>query len=192
MSATSRSFSPVWCKGEQCLNDEYHFHGAAREVYSYLKLLALRHGGFVFASVGDITEHTKRWSKGRVPFSQSHCERILRMFRELGILGDRDTRTIHGRRYSGWQMASHVWWAESHGGICDFKHWGEFESKRRQCMGNAKCESYQQNDGRNDGPNDGPNDGDFDRNDGQNDGAQTIVIEPKLRSPLELQTASAG
>jgi hypothetical protein len=143
VTAGSRSFSPVWCKGE-CPSDEYHFHGAAREIYSYLKVLAERHGGFVFPGISDITRHTKKWNKSRQPFSERQCKRILRMFRELKILGRRETRTIHGRRYKGWQMSKHSFWAELNGGICDFKHWGEFEPKLKACMGH-KHKSNQQN-----------------------------------------------
>lgn len=114
------------------------------------------------------------------------------MFRQLGILGAYNTRTIHGRRYSGWQMAGHAFWAETYGGICDFKQWGEFEPKHQQCMGNVKCESHQQNVGRNVGANVGANVGDTDQNVGANVGGHTDVSESKLESGLELQTASAG
>lgn len=114
------------------------------------------------------------------------------MLRELRIIGRYNTRTIHGRRYSGWQMASHGFWAESSGGICDFRHWVEFEEKHQQCMGNAKCESHQQILGRNVGANVGANVGDIDQNVGANVGGHTDVIDPKFESGMELQTASAG
>lgn len=169
MSATSRLFSAVWHKNGECPCDRYHFHGAAREVYSYLKLLAQRHGGFVFASVGNITEHTKKWNRNRVPFSESHCKRVLRMFRRLGVISDRHVCLIKGRTYNGWQVLTHDRWAESYGGMCEFKEWDKFESTRKQIMGNAKCESNHENELQNGIHNDTENGTRKRQNDTQND-----------------------
>ena len=88
---------PVWTKNGQCPNERYHFHGAARELFGYLQCLGKNHGGFVFAAVPNITRHMKKWNKGAVPFTQRHCERLLRMFRELHVISDRRTCVIHGR-----------------------------------------------------------------------------------------------
>lgn len=135
MSVVSRSLVPVSMRDGKCPSDEWHFRGATREVYSYLKLLAKRHGGFVFASVRDIAEHTKNWRKGQEQYSQRQCKRILRMFRELGVLGERCTRTIHNRLYHGRQFMGHDWWAESCGDICDFRRWEKYESQHQEFMG---------------------------------------------------------
>lgn len=145
--ATSRSFVPVWEKQGACPNPEWHFRGAAREVYSYLKLLADKHGGFVFASVDDITRHTKRWSRLKEPFTKRHCERILRMFRELGVLSKRQTVKIHGRNRPGWQLVPHSFWTVNQGGLCEFVKWEAFEAERQHCMGHAKAQSLQENVG---------------------------------------------
>ncbi|MGH9739813.1 MAG: hypothetical protein ACRD4X_14690 [Candidatus Acidiferrales bacterium] len=140
-------------------------------MYSYLKLLAARHGGFVFASVDDIMRHTKKWSKGREPFSERQGKRILRMFRELHILGKYETRIIHGRKYRGWQFAHHEWWAESHGDFCDFKAWDEYESNHSYLQGNCR---------KNGTDYDTENGTDYDpetiENDTQNDPARSVVF----------------
>lgn len=175
MSIVSRSFRPVTLlPGGQCPNDEWHFQGAAREVYSYLKLLAARHGGFVFPSVDDIVRHTRQWSRGQKNFSKPQCERILRIFRELSILGDYETRVIHGRSYRGWQFGPHKFWSCIRIGSdkCEFEMWELYEGK--SYMGNKHKQNQKDAIG-NDGLNDGQNDGDLGQNDGQNDGGQTIV-----------------
>jgi hypothetical protein len=160
MSAVSRSFSPVsstWFVDGKCVHDEYHFHGAAREIYSYLRLFAKNHGGFVFMTVDDIVEHTRKWNKGGKPFTKRHCERILRVFRELGVVGNYEIRIIRGRAIKGMQLGRHEFWAKSCGDTCDFTHWCDYESKASQFMGNAKCESQQQDVGDNIGVNVGAN-----------------------------------
>jgi hypothetical protein len=136
MSVVSRAFVPVLMHGGICPSDERHFRGAAREVYGYLKLLAVRHGGFVFPSIRDVAKHTKKWGSDREPFSIRQCKRILRSFRALGILGEYETRTIHGRAYRGWQMAGHRWWAEAHEDVCEFKRWDEYERSHTYFQGN--------------------------------------------------------
>ena len=176
MSLTNKSFIPLWLEDGKCPNDKRHFKGAAREVYGYLRFLAQRHGGFVFASVPNITKHTKIWAdKNGKTFSQRQCERIIRAFRVLGILGARTTRTVHKRQYSGWQFHEHESWAESGGGMCEFKHWEEYESSYQYLMGNQELSDYhelqQQNVGANDGADDGINDGASGGNVGANVGA---------------------
>ena len=174
MNIGSKSVSPVsstWFVDGKCVHDEYHFHGAAREIYSYLKLFAGNHGGFVFMTVDDIVAHTKRWNKGRKPFTKRHCERILRMFRVLGVVGNYEIRKIRGRSVKGMQMGRHALWAESRGGICDFIHWEELESKSSQFMGNDNCELHQQDVGKNVGDNVGDNVGQTFKNVGDNVGA---------------------
>jgi hypothetical protein len=132
----SRGFVPVSTTGGVCPSDKRHFRGAAKEVYTYLKLLSKRHGGFVFASGKNIAAHTKKWRKGQKPYSPAQCERIIRTLRALKILGKREKRIIHGRAYSGMQMANHSFWAEMQGDICDFRYWNEVDLKARQLMGN--------------------------------------------------------
>jgi hypothetical protein len=127
MSAGNRSFVPVSLKGGDCPGDKRHFRGAAREVYGYLKLLGARHGGFVFASVKDITKHTKNWKHQKQSYCYRQCKRILATFRALGVLSKRREVKIHGRTYRGWELVIHDWWAETHGDICDFKQWPEYE-----------------------------------------------------------------
>jgi hypothetical protein len=123
VSATTRTFNPVWLKDGKCPSDEYHFYGAAREIYSYLKLLAKKHGGFIFPGIKDIARHTKKWNKDRTPFSERQCKRIIRDFITLGILEKRVIRTPLNIPYSGWQFREHDSWAESGGGFCEFKDW---------------------------------------------------------------------
>ena len=204
MSFTNMSFKPVWCENGKCPGDKRHFKGAAREVYGYLRLLAQRHGGFVFARVSDITRHTKMWAdKNGKSFSKPQCERIMRIFRELGILGEYCTRKIHRRHYSGWQFFEHDLWAESSGGMCDFKRWERYEKMYPYLMGNEKLEDFylhdfqEENDGVNDGPDDGENDGTNDgesasndgANDGENDGVPTIVSTFNPQQLNEMQAA---
>jgi hypothetical protein len=186
-----RSFRPVWLKDGQCPNEEWHFRGAAREVYSYLKLLAQNHGGFVFPSVRDIAENTKNWTRDKEPFSIGQCKRILRIFRELGILGKFETRLIHGRTYRGWQFGRHAFWAKSHGGICDFIHWESYESKHRKCMGH-NCKSNQQNVPDCDTDCDtacDPKAGDCDTD---CDTAASVALTSKFESGIEIQRAAGG
>lgn len=184
MSTVSRCFRPVTLTHGQCPNDEWHFRGAAREIYSYLKLLAANHGGFVFASVSDIARHTKQWRRGQRQASKSHCERILRIFRVLGILGEYETRVIHGRAYQGRQFNTvHKFWATAHDGICDFKYWKAYEGEQRKYMGNQKDIVT------NDGADEGCNDGGLRANEGGNDGGQTVVLTPNLATVMELPEA---
>jgi hypothetical protein len=167
---------PVWTKSGQCPNERYHFHGAARELFGYLQCLGKNHGGFVFAQVPNITKHMKNWNKGKHPFTQRHCERLLRMFRELQVISDRRTCVIRGRRYSGWELLPHGWWAEAKGGQCDFKHVGDFEKTRQQFMGNAKCELHQQNVGENVGGNVGDNVGGGDETSGKTSVVTSVSV----------------
>jgi hypothetical protein len=208
VSFTNMSFKAVWQENGICPGDKRHFKGAAREVYGYVRLLAKRHGGFVFATVPNITKHTKMWAdKNGKSFSQAQCERILRAFRELGILGERCTRTIHHRKYSGWQFYEHDVWAESGGGMCEFKRWERYEKKYQYLMGNEKLKDFylhdfqEENDGVNDGADDGDNDGIHDgtydgesasndgTNDGVNDGVPTIVSVPNTQQVNEMRAA---
>jgi hypothetical protein len=126
------NFQPVVLQSGQCKGDHLHFKGAAREVYKYLKLLAAKHGGFVFPSVDNIAAHTKNWKKEPFTYSPRECKRVLKLFRQFGILGDRTTRVIHGRTYRGWQFAEHVFWAEAQGDICELKRWLEYENSFQQ------------------------------------------------------------
>lgn len=138
----SRSFQAVWCKDrtDECPNPKWHFRGCAREVFSYLELIRSKnnHGGFLFMEVDDIVAHTKDWSKGGKPFTRRQVQRVLKAFRLLGIIGKYETRLIKGRAKSGWQMASHFFWAETKGGQCDFKHWEKFEPCQREVMNNQQ------------------------------------------------------
>lgn len=122
-----QTFRPVPLTNGQCKGDHLHFRGAAREIYKYLRLLAQNHGGFIFASVENITAHTKNWKDQPFTYSTRQCKRILKMFRTLRILGERTTREVHGRIYHGWQFAEHNFWAETQGDICEFKRWLEYE-----------------------------------------------------------------
>ena len=173
----SRSFEAVWCKDgtNECPNPKWHFHGCAREVFSYLELIRSKnnHGGFLFMRVETIAAHTKDFGHGQRPYSVIQVKRVLAAFRHLGILGKYETRIIKGRAVKGWQMASHFFWAETKGGVCDFKHWPNFEPCQREVMGN------QQDDTDNDTANDTPNDTDLADNDTANDTAQSIVIASK-------------
>lgn len=184
MSVINRSFRPVKLVKLECPCAKYHFHGLAQCVYTYMEKLSANHGGFVFASVDDIVRHTKQWSKDEKPGSKRQVERILCIFRALHIIGDRDTRTIHGREYKGWQFAPHAFWAETQGGVCDFRFWPEYVENQRKCMGNEKVAV--DNDGQNVGQNDGQNDGHLSQNDGQNDGHLTDVSEPNLAAAVGL------
>jgi hypothetical protein len=126
------TFRPVPLNEDgQCKGEHLHFKGVAREVYSYLKLLAANHGGFVFASVENIAQHTKDW-KRKKQHSERQVKRILKMFREFKVLGPRQTRQLNGRTYQGWPVVEHVFWAENQGHICEFKHWLEYEDSFQQ------------------------------------------------------------
>lgn len=184
MAVRNHSFKPVRLIKLECPCAAYHFHGLAKCVYTYLEKHSVRHGGFVFPSVDDIVRHTKQWAKDEKPGSKRQIERIISIFKALHILGDRETRTIHGRDYEGWQMAPHSFWAEAQGGVCDFRFWTEFANNQRKHMGNEKV--VEQNDGRNDGQNVGRNDGDIDQNVGQNVGHPTDVSEPNLAATVGL------
>lgn len=118
---------PVWCEDGRCPNDKSHFRGAAREVYTYLKLLAARNDGFVFATVRNITAHTKKWADHGKPFSERHVRRILRTFQKLGILSTYESRMIKARNFFGWELYSHDDWAEIQGGLCEFKRWEPYQ-----------------------------------------------------------------
>lgn len=179
MSTVSLSFRPVTLVGGQCPCDEWHFQGIARELYSYLKLLAANHGGFIFASVDDLVRHTKQWRKGQKRASKPQIERLLRIFRALHLLGDYETRQIHGRSYNGWQFNPvHSFWATAHDGVCDFKFWAEYENKQRKYMGHQEdiVTSDGASDGNGDGGNDGTSDGDLRSSDGASDGLPTIAL----------------
>jgi hypothetical protein len=126
------NYVPVSLNNGVCPNAEHHFRGAAREVYSYLKLLAANHGGFVFAGIGNIAEHTKNWKDQPFQYSYRQCKRIIKAFRALGILSERQAVKIKGRTRRGWQFVDHVFWAESYGHYCDFKRWEEYEASYQQ------------------------------------------------------------
>lgn len=132
------SFRAVFPRTGEAHSDESHFRGAAREVYSYLRLLAKHHGGFVFPTIQNISDHTKDYRHGQKPYSVRQCKRIIRMFQELGILGAYEGRVIRGHKYWGWQMADHDFWAEMVGGICDFRHWESAQEKQSRIMGNER------------------------------------------------------
>jgi hypothetical protein len=176
LSIDSRSFRPVPLKNGRCPNDEWHFKGAAREVYSYLKLLGQNHGGFVFCSVGDIVRHTKRWSKKGQPYGESTVKRILAMFRQLGVIGSYETRKIHGRTYHGWQFGRHEFWAQTYGDFCDFKDWDSLQSKYAKWMGNAKSVAHQQNETENETHYENPSETDFGQYETQNETAHAVQI----------------
>jgi len=97
-----------------------------------LKLLGANHGGFVFPSVKDITKHTTRKWKNKQSYCPRQVKRILKMFQQFGVLGERTTRKIHGRIYHGWQLVDHVFWAETQGHICELKTWLEYEESFQQ------------------------------------------------------------
>ncbi len=192
---------PLWLEDGKCPNDKRHFKRAAREVYGYIRFQAQRHGGFVFASVPNITKHTKVWAdKNGKAFSQRECERILRAFRVLGILDARVSRTIHKRKYNGWQFHEHDSWAFSGGGMCEFRHWERYEASYQYLMGNQKREDsnyeqvMEQNDGADDGTDDGINDGGLEENvgvyDGAKDGVPTDVLKSNAQETDELQAAT--
>lgn len=177
----SRSFQAVWCEGtsDKCPNPKWHFRGCAREVFSYLELIRSKnnHGGFLFMEIADIVAHTKDWNKGGNTFSEIQVKRVLAAFRQLGIIGKYETRMIKGRAVRGWQMASHFFWAEAKGGVCDFKHWPDFEPNQREVMGNQQDDT--DNDTANDTANDTRNDTDLADNDTANDTALSIVTADK-------------
>jgi hypothetical protein len=177
----SRSFEAVWCEGtsDRCPNPKWHFHGCAREVFSYLELIRSRnnHGGFLFMRIDDIVAHTKDWSKGGKPFKRRQVTRVLATLRQLCIIGNYETRMIKGRAVSGWQMAPHGLWAETKGGVCDFKHWPDFEPRQRELMGNQQDDSH--NDMPNDTSDDMSNDTDVVSDDMPNDTPESVVITSK-------------
>jgi hypothetical protein len=127
-----RHLTALGLKDGQCPGDHWHFKGAAREVYKYLRLLATRHGGFVFPSVGNIAANTKNWRNQPMTYSYRQCSRIIRMFISIGILSVRKKVKIRGRTYEGWDFLGHRWWAEIQGDICEFKRWVEYEDKYSQ------------------------------------------------------------
>ena len=123
VSKNLRNYMPVPLRAGRCVNHEYHFHGAAKEVYSYLMLHADKRDGFVFSSVDDIVAHTKRYQKSHKPFKKRHCERILSEFRTRKILGDYETRFLDGIGYrSGWQVRPHDEWTTQRGERCEFRY----------------------------------------------------------------------
>jgi hypothetical protein len=169
----SRSFTAVWCKdgNNACPGHHLHFRGCAREVFKYMDMIRKKqnHGGFLFMRVSTIAANTKDFRNGDRFFSKIQVKRVLRIFQDLGIIGKYETRMIKGRAISGWQMSGHEWWAETNGGICDFKHWTDFEPKQRKCMGNRM------DDTRNDTADDTPDDTDLGDNDTANDTSPSIV-----------------
>lgn len=211
MSFTNMTFKAVWQENGKCPGDKRHFKGAAREVYGYIRLLAQRNGGFVVARVSDITKHTKKWAdKNRKGFSERQCERILRAFEVLGILGKRCERTIHRRKYNGRQFYEHDSWTESSGGICEFIFWERYERMYPYLMGNQTWEHFclqdfqEENVGKNDGTNVGKNDGanvggnDVDSilnvgtNVGINDGVSTDVFAFNTQQVNEIRAAKSS
>ncbi len=208
MSFTNMSFRAVWHENGKCPGDKRHFKGAAREVYGYLRLLAQRLDGFVVASVSDITRHTKKWAdKNGKGFSERQCERILRAFEVLGILGKRCERTIRRRKYYGRQFFEHDSWAESLGGMCEFQRWERYEKMYPYLMGNQTWEDFCLQDfqeenvginvgtnvGKNDGANVGIHDVDSTRNVGTNVGtnvgSSTDVFASKPQQANEMRAA---
>jgi len=175
MSNVNHSFNPVWLENGKCPSAKRHFRGCAREVYGYLEKLAENHGGFVFPTVADIARHTKKWKQQRSKcihdrlvinarphpvhaddntpcrfpdaetYSLRECKRVMRIFREFGILGKSCVRKIHGRRYQGWQFYPHENWAESGGGLCELKHWERYDLKSQQFMHNDGTANGTQN-----------------------------------------------
>ena len=122
MSRVVRNYLPVWLVDGRCVNHEYHFRGAAREIFSYLNLLAPKHDGFVFARVQNIVEHTKKWKREHRPFSARHCKRILAEFKQLGILGPHEVRNVKGVGLrAGWQLHPHDAYMLKEGGLCEFR-----------------------------------------------------------------------
>lgn len=162
MSGVNRSFLPVWFENGKCPAAKRHFRGCAREVYGYLEKLAQNHGGFVFPTVADIVRHTKKWKTrlgakdspcARLPdyerYSRAECKRVIRAFRELGILGTSCVRTVHGCKYRGWQFYPHECWTESGGGICELKHWERYSLKSQWFMGNNEPQNEPVNEPQN-------------------------------------------
>ncbi|MGA7638022.1 MAG: hypothetical protein WA657_23155 [Candidatus Acidiferrales bacterium] len=170
----SRSFQAVSCKGtsNECPNPKWHFHGCAREVFSYLELIRSKnnHGGFLFMRVADIVAHTKDYGHGRRPYSIQQVKRVLAVFQQLGIIGKYETRTINGHPKKGWQMASHFFWAEVKGGVCDFKHWPDYEPRQRELT------SDEQNETDNETDNETADETDLADNETADETAQSLII----------------
>ena len=123
------TFVPVSLKGGQCSGDHLHFRGAAKEVYSYMKLLAAKSkASLVYASLENISSRTKNWkTKNKRKYTVRHCKRIIHMFRELGVLGKYGSREIEGRTRRGWPFVGHAFWAEAQGDLCEFRRWVQYE-----------------------------------------------------------------
>ncbi len=81
-------------------------------------MLGARNDGFVFAGLKNIADHTKRWAVviGEQHFSVRHCQRILRDFRDLGVIGPRVKRQVRGCLVEGFQLRNHASWTEQCGG----------------------------------------------------------------------------
>jgi hypothetical protein len=147
-AATSRSFSSIsLTKHGCCPNPKWHFHGIAREVYGYLAERAKQNpDGFVWARTETIAAKTKKWSGAKNPASVSQVERILKIFRSLEVISDRQSQAIDGRKRRGFYVYSHERWSEIMGAHCEFKKWEVYEEQGQCFMGHSK-----QSDGHCDG-----------------------------------------
>ena len=131
------------------------------------------YGGFLFMRIDDIVAHTKDYGHGKRSYSIQQVKRVLKVFQLLGIIGNYETRMIKGRAFRGWQMASHFFWAETKGGVCDFKHWPDFEPRQREVMGN------QQDETDNETPNETANETQSAHNETPNETPSSLVITSK-------------
>jgi hypothetical protein len=118
----SRSFEAIKCKDGVCPGAKYHFHGCAREVYTYLEFIREKdiYGGFLFMKIDNIVEHTKDWNNDGKPFTKRQVYRVLEVFRTLGVLGPYETRPVRGRAVRGRQFGNHGLWSEIRDGVCQF------------------------------------------------------------------------
>jgi len=131
MAYVTRSYVSQWLKNGKCPGAAGHFRGCAREVYGYLAMLAARNDGFVFAGLENIADHTKKWAAAvgfGDHFSVRHCQRILRDFRNLKVIGARTKREIRKCLVEGIQLYPHASWTEHCGDRCELRFWERLDT----------------------------------------------------------------
>jgi hypothetical protein len=147
----TNSVIPVSLKDGKCPAAHLHFRGAARDVYKYMHYLALKNGGFCYASIPAIARRTKKWSVAGTPsFHKRHVWRIIKILQDLDILSERQTVVIKGRTREGYQVVDHQFWAEELGDYCDVVGWAEYaetqKKKKTEKLPNVETPSNQEDE----------------------------------------------